>query len=164
VSESITVSANQGLTESLLGDLAAEAVEVVGVRNVIATAADTIFAQIEDCEAFASGSPDADAIFIATSLPVANAVIHYRTSRAQLAQARTWARERWPDEKDPTVALATLTLIYIIGEGWKRYSMIAEKREVWARIRGRVASVVEESPAASPTTAAAPPALTASER
>jgi len=143
VSESITQSAEVTLPESGFETLAAEAVDVVGVREVIATAADTIFAQIEDCETFASGSPDENAIFIAATLPIANAVIHYRTSKQQLAQARTWAHERWPDEKDPTFALATLTLIYIIGEGWRRYGGIAEKKAMWERIRARAATLTE---------------------
>lgn len=131
-----------------IATLAEEAVEIVGVADVISEAADTIFAQIEACEAFASGSRDADAFFIATSLPIANAVIHLRTPRERLAAAREWARERWPHEKDPSVALAALVLVYMIGEGWKRYSKIAQKQRLWDQIRERVASLtVEPTPA-----------------
>jgi hypothetical protein len=145
VSESITPSAEIVTPESVLESLAAEAVDIVGVRAVIASSADTILAQIERCDAFATGSSEEDAIFIAMTLSIANAVVHYRTSRHQLAQARVWARERWPGEKDPTAALATFTLIYMIGEGWKRYRNIAEKKAVWERIHGRVATLIAEA-------------------
>jgi hypothetical protein len=131
--------------------LAAEAVDIVGVREYIAEESDRIFAKIEACEAFSSGSRDADAFFFATGLPIANAVIHYRTPPENLVRAREWARLRWPEEEDPSVALATFTLIYMIGEGWKRYSKIAEKKPLWERIRAHVTALAEEP---SPATAA----------
>lgn len=131
-------------SESIIERLAAEAVDVIGVRESIAAAADTIFAQIEGSDTFATGSAQEDAIFIATSLAMANAVVHYRTRKSQLAQARAWAHERWPDE-DPTTVLATLTLIYMVGEGWKRFRDIAEKKTVWERIHRRVVTLIDEA-------------------
>jgi hypothetical protein len=122
---------------------------MIGVGSVIAEMADTIFAKIEACEAFSSGSKDADAFFLATSLPIANAVILYRTPHDRLMRARAWARERWPSEADPDVALATWTLIHIINQGWKRYSTIAEKKPLWDRIRAHMAVLTEEPRSAS---------------
>lgn len=148
MSESITQPSESVPVESFFEALAAEAVDVIGVREEIARSADMIFAQIEDCDTFASGSAEEDEIFIATSLPIANAVIYYRTPKAQLQQARVWAHQRWPEEKDPTLALATLTLVYMINEGWKRYRDIVEKRPVWERIRNRVAALTEAPSAA----------------
>jgi len=147
VSASTTPKPETTLPESV-ESLAAEAVDTIGIRDIIADEADRIFAKIEACEAFSSGSKDADAFFFATGLPIANAVIHYRTPPENLARAREWARQRWPEEEDPSVALATFTLIYMIGEGWKRYSKIAEKKPLWDRIRAHVAALaVEPTPA-----------------
>ena len=123
--------------------LAAAVVERVGVADVVAQLADTLFAKIEACEAFSSGSENADGFFLATSLPIANAVIH-RAPGNSLTRAGVWARERWPDEKDPAVPLALWTLIYIINEGWKRYSRIDEKRPLWERILAHVVALAEE--------------------
>jgi hypothetical protein len=151
VSTSITPSAQIALPESI-ERLAEEAVDIIGVRDVIAEKADTLFAQLEACETFSSGSLEADAYFIATSLPIATAVIHHRTPKEQLQHAREWAHEHWPDEQDAGVVLSTLTLVFIIGEGWKRYEKIAAKRALWERIRLHLASLAEEPSAA--TTAA----------
>jgi hypothetical protein len=132
-----------------VASLAEEAVAVVGVADVIADDAEKLFAKIEACEAFSSGSRDADAFFFATSLPIANAVIHYGTPAERLEEARWWARRRWPEEEDPAVALATLTLIYMINKGWERYRKIAEKKPLWQRIRAHVTALAEEPTSAT---------------
>ena len=150
MSSSTTPAAGTTLPESI-ESLAAEAVDVIGVRDVIAEEADRLFAKIEACESFSSGSRDAHAFFFATGLPIANAVIHYRTPPENLARAREWARRSWPGEEDPTVPLATFTLIYMIVEGWKRYEKIAEKKPLWDRIRAHVAALAAEP---TPATAA----------
>ncbi|HYC91126.1 MAG TPA: hypothetical protein VEO54_18045 [Thermoanaerobaculia bacterium] len=149
MSASITLPDEIALPENV-ESLAVAVVEKVGVADVIAQMADQIFAKIEACEAFSSGSQNADAFFFATSLPVANAVIH-RTTPDRLTRALRWSSERWPAEDDPAVPLATWTLIYIISEGWKRYSKIAEKKVLWDRILAHVAALAEEP---SPATAA----------
>jgi hypothetical protein len=123
--------------------LATTVVEKVGVGDVVAELADRLFAKMEACEAFSRGSENADGFFLATSLPIANAVLH-RTTPGNLARAIAWAGERWPDEEDAAVPLATWTLIYIVNEGWKRYSKIDEKRPLWEGILAHVSSLAEE--------------------
>lgn len=128
--------------EEQIEQAAAEAVRRLGVDVVIEQASETILTQFEDCDRFASGSPaDADAMFIALSLPITNALIHYATSRYQMADTKSWLRREWPDladAQDPTSTLAVLTLLHIVSEGWRRYRNQPEKKEVWARIRKRV--------------------------
>lgn len=123
---------------------AAEAARILGVTNLIDETADTLFAQIEGCDAFATGSEgDSDSIFIALSLPIANALVHYGTSRHAMADARAWFLSHWPEANtpDPTSALAVLTLIYIVDKAVERYRDQPEKRDVWLRIQARMAKV-----------------------
>jgi hypothetical protein len=122
--------------------LAAEAVHLLGVDAVLDHATETVFPQFEDCDRFAIASPAAaDSTFIALSLPIANALIHYATSRRQMADAKSWLRREWPevaDAQDPTSTLAALTLMHIVNEAWRRYRDDPEKKEIWARIKERV--------------------------
>lgn len=128
--------------------LATAVVERVGVAHIITELADTLFAKIEACEAFSRGSEKADGFFLATSLPLANAVVH-RAPGGSLVNAIAWAHNRWPDEADPVVRLATWTLVYIVNDGWKRYSKIDEKRPLWEDILAHVASLAEEPTSAT---------------
>jgi hypothetical protein len=135
----------QVVAETELERLSIEAVSLLGIRTAIDRTA-ILFRQIEECDAKSSD----DALFIATSLPIANAFIHHATSRHGLAEARKWARVLWPDEDDPTSMLAALTLLYIVCEGVRRFREDPARKQVWARIRGRVANTlhgVSRSPA-----------------
>jgi hypothetical protein len=144
VTDSALQNPEQLLSEPELEQLAAEAVDLLGIRDAIKRTSPTLFEQIEDCDTFASSSDDS--LFIATTLPIANAFIHYATTRPQLASARRWVRERWPDEDDPTSTLAALTLLYIVREGVKRFQKDPDKREVWDRIRNRIGNTLHGQP------------------
>jgi hypothetical protein len=127
--------------------VASEAVSVLGIGPDIERMSPTLFAQIEDCDTFATTS--GDTLFLATSLPIANAFIHYATSLDALNRARRWARERWPDEDDPTSMLAVLTLMYIVSAGLSRYKSDPQKSAVWERIDRRIENTLHTEPAAA---------------
>jgi hypothetical protein len=124
--------------------LAAEAVGVLGIGPAVDRIGPTLFRQIEDSDTFATTS--GESLFLATTLPIANAFIHYATSRDALTRARQWAREHWPDEEDPTAMLAVLTLMHIVSVASKRFENDPVKREVWERIHQRIESVLHGAP------------------
>jgi hypothetical protein len=136
--------ADLALLESELQSLAAEAVGKLAITAEIKRLGPTLFQQIEDCDAFA-GTVD-DALFIATSLPIANALIHYAASQFALRDARNWARDRWPDAPDPTSMLAALTLIYIVNEGQASSGAEPERKTRWERIHQRIEKILQTAP------------------
>ena len=138
---------DHGRAGTELQAVASEAISVLGIASDIDRMAPTLFTQIEDCDRFAVTS--GDSLFIATSLPIANAFIHYATSLDALNHARRWARERWPDEDDPTSMLAVLTLMYIVAAGLKAFKGDPLKREVWERIDQRIENTLHAEPAAA---------------
>ena len=134
--------AQSAVLDVRIEQIAAEAVRLLGVDVVLDQATDAVLSQFEDCDLFAmKASSDADDIFIELSLPIANALIHYATSRHQMADAKSWLHREWPflaDAQDPTSTLAALTLMHIVNEGWRRYRTDPDKRDIWMRIQQRV--------------------------
>jgi hypothetical protein len=131
----------------VLEQIAAEAADIVGITRVMKRLSDKLFDQIEECERFAEAAEplDANAIFIALSLPIANSLIHYATSEERLNRAQLWLRENWPNQQsDPISALASLVLMYVVSEGWKQFRKDAARKAIWSRIRRRVARPVQK--------------------
>jgi hypothetical protein len=144
VTDSSSNTRDWTVLESDLESLAAEAVGILQIGPEIERLSSTLFEQIEVCDAFAASS--IDSLFMPTALPLANALIHYAASKPALGNARIWSHERWPDEKDPTRMLATLTLIYIIELGAKTFAGDPERGVTWRRIFGRISTILQEEP------------------
>lgn len=132
--------------------ISVEAVRILGVARAVQAEADILFPRIEECDSFAEGAPvNADMMFLALSLPIANGLIHFATSRQKLNEARDWVWRRWKgqaDEPDPISTLAALTLVYIIDQGWRHFKDVPEKRKIWQRIRTRVEKLADDPPTA----------------
>jgi len=136
------------------------AIEYLGVAETIRREAereggDSLFARLEECDAFAEAAPvNSDMMFLALTLPIANGLIYFGTSGDRLRRAREWASHRWPQQQeDPNSTLAVLTLIYIVKLGWRRFKEVPEKLPVWSRINQRVEKLKQdsESPTDVPT-------------
>ncbi|HVE70441.1 MAG TPA: hypothetical protein VNI54_03660 [Thermoanaerobaculia bacterium] len=128
--------------ESELDSLAAEAVAMLQIAPPIEQLRQKLFQQIEECDVFAASN---DALFITTSLPLANALIHYAAEPTALNQARVWARVRWPHQ-DPTSMLATLTLIYVVQQGVKSFAAEPQRNEMWDGIHRRIETLLQAEP------------------
>ena len=139
--------AGEGISVEEIERIAEEAVEKLEVANAIHLERKALFSRIEECDKFASGAPvNPDMMFLALSLPIANGLIHFATSRQALKEARDWVRNNWRDqehEPDPVSTLAALTLIYIVEQGYKEYKRDRERKETWKRIKERVEKLVD---------------------
>jgi hypothetical protein len=122
--------------------LATEAADILSIATAMTkkTTSERLFSRLETFDAFAQKGPgDPKQIFVALSLPTANDLIHLTTTQEKLANAREWVRERWSGRlSDESTTLASLTLIYIVYEGWRRHSGDDAKRDIWERIKSRV--------------------------
>ena len=131
--------------------IAKTAVEYLGVGEAIRReanreGADSLFARIEECDALAEDAPvSSDMMFLALSLPIANALIYFATNRERLSRARAWAAQNWPNQEDPISTLAALTLIYIVETGWRQFQQDSEKSVIWSRINARVEKLKQDS-------------------
>jgi hypothetical protein len=123
-----------------LESLAAEAVAVLGILPSLKKAERTLLDQIEECDRFAGTSNHA--LFIVTTMPLANSFIHYAADLDALRNARQWASERWPGQ-DPSSMLATLTLMYMIQQGVRVFGADPAQREKWDRIYARIESLLQ---------------------
>ncbi len=146
--------------------LANDVVELLGVEDAITREIerkgdDSLFARIEECDKFAIDAPvNSDMMFLALSLPIANGLIYFATSRERLRIAREWIQTNWHDKDDPISTLAALTLIYIVKRGWREYHSRADKQDVWVRINRRVEKLKHDTETAvsgGPEPAPAPP-------
>jgi hypothetical protein len=142
-----------------LESIAKTAVDYLGVvetirREAEREGADSLFARLEECDTFAEAAPvNSDMMFLALSLPIANGLIYFGTSRDRLRRSREWAAEKWPQQDDPISTLAALTLIYIVKMGWHRFRSEPEKSQIWSRINGRVEKLKQDSESPPPDAA-----------
>jgi hypothetical protein len=122
-------------------EIAAEAIDRLGVRDFIGKHLGDITERLKECESAAQNAPvDSDMLFIALSLPILNGVIHIASNRENLQRAIAWATHKWrghpgaaPRKRkkdfDPISILSSLTLIFVVCEGSKARSAGEKKKD-----------------------------------
>jgi hypothetical protein len=123
--------------------MAAEAAAILSISRAMSdeATAERLFSRLEAFDKVANKAPvDPDETFVALGLPTANDLIYLTTTRKKLDQAKAWVRDCWRGNPpvDESITLASLMLIYVVNEGWKRRKNDRSKRETWERIRRRV--------------------------
>ena len=117
-----------------------QAVTLLEVSDFIAQYLDSLFQRLEEFDRSAESAPmDADMMFLAMSLRIANSVIQIASDRVALERTIRWVSEWWEgSHPDPGSILAVLTLVYISDRIWERHREDPEKREMARRIRQRM--------------------------
>jgi hypothetical protein len=119
------------------------AVTKLGLDKAVREYFDTLDARLEEADERAQNTPvNSDMMFAALSLPIANGLIHFASTREKLISAEVWIREQLEDTRqedvDPLATLSALTLIYLVHEGYVRNRADPKKAETWNRMIGRV--------------------------
>jgi hypothetical protein len=122
-------------------EIAKEAVEKLGLEKAIQQYYETLDLRLEEAEDRAKGTPvNQDMMFAALSLPIANGLIHFASTRSRLREAEDWIsgvlRDMEVVDAEPEAMLAALTLIYLVNDGHSRNR--TKKAAVWNSMLKRV--------------------------
>jgi hypothetical protein len=130
-------------------ELATKMVQVLDVVPFLEKYSPDLYQKLREADEYAESAPgNSDMMFMTSSLPISNGVLHIASNRIAVSQAIEELKKEWRGPQPHTDAisiLSALTLIFLVVKGWADHqNSTRERREQWIRILKRIKRWTED--------------------